>query len=157
MLNETVSSGNGERVIFASKWKSIFAWSFIYRVSLPYDLCIIFYHTYAYVFALNLQHTVGLCDTVVYSFHDASSNGNIFRVTGHLGIHRSPVNSLHKGQWRGTLMFSLICARINDWVNNHEDGDLRRHRGHYDVNVMCPCKGGFTELKSLYYDRKSIT
>ena len=26
------------------------------------------------------------------------------------GIHRSPVNSLHKGQWRGALMFSLICA-----------------------------------------------
>ena len=25
------------------------------------------------------------------------------------GIHRSPVNSPHKGQWRGTLMFSLIC------------------------------------------------
>ena len=31
------------------------------------------------------------------------------------GIHRSPVNSPHKGQWRGALMFSLICARINDW------------------------------------------
>ena len=29
------------------------------------------------------------------------------------GIHRSPVNSTHKGQWRGTLMFSLICAWIN--------------------------------------------
>ena len=26
------------------------------------------------------------------------------------GIHRSPVNSDHKGQWRGALMFSLICA-----------------------------------------------
>ena len=26
------------------------------------------------------------------------------------GIHRSPVNSQHKGQWRGALMFSLICA-----------------------------------------------
>ena len=26
------------------------------------------------------------------------------------GIHRSPVNSPHKGQWRGALMFSLICA-----------------------------------------------
>ena len=25
-------------------------------------------------------------------------------------IHRSPVNSQHKGQWRGALMFSLICA-----------------------------------------------
>ena len=26
------------------------------------------------------------------------------------GIHRSPVNSPHTGQWRGALMFSLICA-----------------------------------------------
>ena len=26
------------------------------------------------------------------------------------GIHRWPVNSPHKGQWRGALMFSLICA-----------------------------------------------
>ena len=47
-----------------------------------------------------------------------------------------PVNSPHKGQWRGVLMFSLICARINDWVNNREAGDLRRHCGHYDVSVM---------------------
>ena len=47
-----------------------------------------------------------------------------------------PVNSPYRGQWRGALMFSLICARINDWVNNREAGDLRRHRGHYDVNVM---------------------
>ena len=50
--------------------------------------------------------------------------------------HRSPVNSPHKGQWRGTLIFSLICARINGWVNNGEAGDLRRHRDHYDVIVM---------------------
>ena len=52
------------------------------------------------------------------------------------GIHRWPVNSPHKGQWRGTLMFSFICVWINDWVNNSEAGDLRRHRGHYDVTVM---------------------
>ena len=52
------------------------------------------------------------------------------------GIHRSPVNSPHKGQWRGTLMFSLMCARINGWVNNREAGNLRRHRAHYNVTVM---------------------
>ena len=52
------------------------------------------------------------------------------------GIHRSTVNSSHQGQWRGALMFSLICARINGWVNNREAGDLRRHRCHYDVIVM---------------------
>ena len=52
------------------------------------------------------------------------------------GIHRSPVNSPHKGQWRGALVFSLICARINDWVNKREYGDLRRYRVHYDVIVI---------------------
>ena len=30
----------------------------------------------------------------------------------------------------------MICAWINDWVNNGEAGDLRRHRAHYDVTVM---------------------
>ena len=44
------------------------------------------------------------------------------------GIHLSPVNSSHKGQWRGALMFTLICAWINGWVNN---------RAHHDVIVMC--------------------
>ena len=52
------------------------------------------------------------------------------------GIYRSPVNSPHKGQWRGALMFSLICVWINDWVNNREAGDVRRYRAHYDVFVM---------------------
>ena len=52
------------------------------------------------------------------------------------GIHRSPVNSPHKGQWREDLMFSLIYAWINGWVNNREAGDLRRHRTHYDVTLM---------------------
>ena len=51
-------------------------------------------------------------------------------------IHRSPVNSPHKRQWRGALMFSLICAWINRWVNNGEAGDLRRHGAHCDVIVM---------------------
>ena len=51
-------------------------------------------------------------------------------------IHRSPVNCPHKGQWRGALMFSLIYAWINDWVNNREAGDLRRQHGHYDIIVM---------------------
>ena len=87
------------------------------------------------------------------------------------GIHRSPVNSPHKGQWHGALMFSLICASINRWVNNGEVGDLRCHPAHYDVNVMwckyyfiltgkriackglmlclCPCQS--TKLYILYF------
>ena len=52
------------------------------------------------------------------------------------GIHRSRVKSPHKGQWRRALMFNLICARINGWINNHEAGALRRRRVHNDVIVM---------------------
>ena len=33
-------------------------------------------------------------------------------------------------------MLSLICVRINGWVNNREAGELRRHPGHYDVDEM---------------------
>ena len=67
-----------------------------------------------------------------------SSNGNIFRVTGPLwgGVHRSPVNFPHKGQWCGALMFSLICAWTNGWANHRDAGELRRNCSHYDVNVM---------------------
>ena len=67
------------------------------------------------------------------------SNGNTFRVTQWpfvRGIHRSAVNSPHKGQWRGALVLSFICAWINGWVNNGEVGDLRRHRTHYDVILL---------------------
>ena len=52
------------------------------------------------------------------------------------GIHRSPVDSPHKGQWRGALMFCLICAWTDRWVNNGDAGDLRRHRANYDVTAM---------------------
>ena len=82
---------------------------------------------------------VSLCDTQQLYGRDmmTSSNGNIFRVTGPLcGNSSLPVNFPHKGQWRGALMFSLICVWINRWVNNREAGDLRRYRAHYDVMVM---------------------
>ena len=52
------------------------------------------------------------------------------------GIHWSPVNSPHKCQWHGALMFTLICVWMNDWVNNRQAGDLRGYRSHYDVIVM---------------------
>ena len=49
-----------------------------------------------------------------------SSNGNIFCVTGPLwgkSARWLPVDSPHKGQWRGALMLSLICAWTNAWAN----------------------------------------
>ena len=54
------------------------------------------------------------------------------------GIHWSPVNSPHKGQWRRALMFSLICAWINGGINNGEAGDLRRHRPIMTLLMITP-------------------
>ena len=64
-----------------------------------------------------------------------SSNGNIFlRYWPFVrGIHRSPVDSPHKGQWCGALVFSLISTWKIGWAKNRDAGDLR---GHYDVTVI---------------------
>ena len=59
------------------------------------------------------------------------------------GIHRSPVNSPHKGQWRWALMFSLICSWINGWVKKSwgwwlqtPSRSLWRHcNGNVDISV----------------------
>ena len=66
-----------------------------------------------------------------------SSNENIFRVTGHLcGEFTGHAILYTIAQEPRTLMFSLMCAWINGWVNNGEAGDLSRHRAHYDVTVI---------------------
>ena len=92
-----------------------------------------------------LIRTAGTCDKQQEKTYQritetmmTSSNGNIFRVTGHFmrGIHRSPVNSPHKCQWRGALMFSFACAWTNSRVTIGDAADLRRNRSHSDVLVM---------------------
>ena len=61
------------------------------------------------------------------------------------GIHRSPVISPHKGQWRGALMFSLICAWINARVNNHGAGGETPSRALWRrCNVESICSTYFT-------------
>ena len=63
----------------------------------------------------------------------------------------------HKGQWRGALMFSLICAWINGLVNNREDGDFRHHRAHYDVIVMfCSRQYRYTNVNASQFSSNSI-
>ena len=79
-----------------------------------------------------------------------SSNINNFWDAGPLSLVDSP----HKGQWRGTLIFSLICAWTNGWMNNRDAGDLRRHRVHYDVTVMvCETNSGaFHQFLTFAFD-----
>ena len=92
---------------------------------------------YSYYFQSGAVKLYCIC-TESMIFHDAVIKWKHFPRNWPFvwGIHRSPVNSPDQGQLCGTLMFSLICAWIYDWVNNRKAGDLRRHRAHYDVIVM---------------------
>ena len=79
-------------------------------------------------------------------FMMTSSNGNCFpRYWPFVrGIHQSPVNSPHKGQWRGALMFSLICGWINGklwrgWWFETRSCPLWRHcNGNYNLITLVP-------------------
>ena len=74
-----------------------------------------------------------------------SSNGNIFRVTGPLR-GEFPGPGEFAAQRPVTRSFDVFfdLRLINDWVNKRHAGDLRRHCGHYDVNVMCRQEGPVT-------------
>ena len=67
-----------------------------------------------------------------------SSNRNIFRVTGPLCVEFTGHRWIPRTKASDAeLWYFFICTRINDWVNNREAGDLRRHGAHYDIIVMC--------------------
>ena len=53
-------------------------------------------------------------------------------------VGNSPVHGEFPAQRPMMRSFDVFFdLRLNNgWVNNREAGDLRRHRGHYDVNVM---------------------
>ena len=105
------------------------------------------------------QHMLHSLDMgmTLYDHMMTSSNGNIFRVTGHLCGEFTGHNSPHKGQWHGALMFSFICVWISGWVNSREAGDLIRHRAHYDVTVMNWYLPIFSVVRRVFHDRKMNT
>ena len=77
-------------------------------------------------------------DAELSSLTMTSSNGNIFRVTGHLcGEFTGPGE--FPAQRPVTRSFDVFFdLRLNKRLeNNCEAGDLRRYRAHYDVIVMC--------------------
>ena len=97
------------------------------------------------------KHRCGVYWNPIMSHDDAIKWKHFLRYWPFVrGIHRSPVNSPHKGQWRGALLFSLICASINGWVNNREAGDLRRHPLWRHCNDM-------VELKLFKWEFRIVT
>ena len=84
----------------------------------------------------------------------------------HRWIHRWPVNSPHKGQWRGALMFSLICA-LNKRLSKQSGGwwfetpsrSLWRHCNevmwytHWTIVLSASCKDNQAQDWSICISR----
>ena len=51
-------------------------------------------------------------------------------------VGNSPVTGEFPTQRPVTRSFDVSLIWLNAWVNNHEAGDLRRHRAHYDVIII---------------------
>ena len=86
-------------------------------------------------------HDVSLiiCTYGISFYMMTSSNGNIFRASGHLCGEFTGDRWISRTKASDAELWCFvffICARINGWVNNRETGDLRRHRFRYDVIVM---------------------
>ena len=123
-------SSKSLRLGFTLEWPRDLPKSCQYR-EIPRDIVSHFeWHQLIHIFVWNSRHEISWHDDGIKWKHYPRYWSFVPR------IHRSTANSPHEGQWRGALVFSLICAWINDWVNNREAGDLGRHLAQYGVTVM---------------------
>ena len=77
-----------------------------------------------------------------------SSNGNIFRVTGHLYGKFTGSRWIPRTKASDAELWCFFYLRLNNRLSlvNREAGDLRRHHAHYDVIVMALGQSGVSEV-----------
>ena len=71
------------------------------------------------------------------------------------GIHRSPVNSQHKGQWRGAFNDVFFDLRLNKRLSGA--GYLRHQRAHDDVIVMVSTTASRNDTPAMRSDEWLIS
>ena len=91
----------------------------------------------------DLQEFIKVYITTITTKHSkpmmTSSNGDIVRVTDPLQGEFTGHRWIPLTKTSGAELWCFPWS-TNDWVNNRDAGDLRRHGGHYDATVM-PCAG----------------
>ena len=160
---DTISSTNYCTLIFLFQCIHSF-------VAMLYD----FSHYYLFIITLTICHyqlrrmsTSLLRCPVFCRFHDDVIKWKHFPCDRPFmrGIHRSPVNSPHKGQWRGVLMFSLIhytdvilttmASQITSltvvYSTVYSDADQRKHQ----IPRHWPLCGAFTGTSEFPAQRTS--
>ena len=132
--------------VWINSWVNIREAGDLRRYHAHYDVTVMFWSSYRVIYATRRSLLEPLSWFILYQLiilgkgtdiMMTSSNGNISALWPFVsGFHRCPVESSHKDQWRGALVFSLICAWTNGCASNRDAGDLKRHHVHYGVTVM---------------------
>ena len=81
------------------------------------------------------------------------------------GIHRSPLNSPHKGQWRGALMFSLIVRKYSNsqkHIHRHDKhgfgfGYIRVLNGYWFILHIHQGCYMYPDTKSIFGNTSQVT
>ena len=81
------------------------------------------------------------------------------------GIHRSPLNSPHKGQWRGALMFSLIVRKYSNsqkHIHRHDMhgfgfGYIRVLNGYWFILHIHQGCYMYPDTKSIFGNTSQVT
>ena len=129
------SSDNGMLQVRSIQWLTLCCYqTHVWQYHVDYVICVFAMLTYFSECTVSTWRTAYVAFCFPWWRHQMETFSALLALCA--GNSPVPVNSPHKGQWRGALMFSFICAWINDWVNNREADDLRRQDGHYDVIVM---------------------
>ena len=104
---------------------------FIVQISITYQL----FRCSVWICHIIIKSLTALTDMIHMM---TSSNGNIFRVTGHLCGEFTGDRWIPRTKVSNADLWCFLWSPpwINGWVNNREAGDLRRHRSHYDVIIM---------------------
>ena len=66
-----------------------------------------------------------------------SSSASIFCVTGPVSGEFTGHRGIPVTKACDAELGCFLCAWWNGWLNTRDAGDLRRHRAHYDVTVIC--------------------
>ena len=100
-----------------------------------------------------------LCITFIFiKYMMTSSNGNIFRVTGHLRREFTGPRWIPRTKASDAEIWYFLWS-APEWtieINNREASDLRRHRDHYDVTIMISTVKPWRHLSNMYaiFNRK---
>ena len=131
-LQQSTDRSACSRTCVAERTRLCFAYDLMYVCRISQDI-----HTTVIYFAFCCDYVITSSGFMWYIYSEWWRHQmEIFSALLALYEGNPPMDCHQKRHWHGALMFSLICVWTNDWTNNRDACDMRRHCTHYGITVM---------------------